>query len=253
MTAPARFDEHQRLYFEDADVPRFLWQTRNPYVAERERALLPRVDLRPADRCVEVGCGEGANLYQLTAGAAGSGRAWIGVDLFLEKVRHAARQLPDVRAVCAKGQQLPFPAATFRHVLSRDIFHHVLDKDALMMELRRVCAAGGTITMIEPNGRNPILWLFALLHRAERDLMAMRPEVLRRLIGADAADLRIEFFDPFPLYRIVFHYRYGLPGLARFAPCRRAVSALERWVGHIIPRERWGYMRATLRLPQAGC
>jgi SAM-dependent methyltransferase len=217
-------------------------------VAERERALLPRVDLRPADRCVEVGCGEGANLYQWAAGSAGAGRAWVGVDLFFAKVRHAARQIPGVRAVCAKGQQLPFPDATFHHVLSRDIFHHVLDKDALMMELRRVCAAGGTITLIEPNGRNPIIWLFALVHRAERDLMAMRPEVLRRLAGAAAADLRFEFFDPFPVYRVVFHYRYGLPGLARFPQCRRAVSALERWVGRILPRERWGYMRATLHV-----
>ena len=243
-----RFDQHQRRYFEEADVRRFLWQTRNPYVAERERALLPRIDLQPAHRFVEVGCGEGANLCHLVRDSPGAKATWVGVDLFFAKVRHAAGQLPAIRAVCAKGQQLPFPGAAFQHVLSRDIFHHVMDKDALMRELRRVCAAGGTITMIEPNGRNPVIWLFALLHRAERDLMAMRPQVLRRLAGPDARDLRMEFFDPFPVYRVLFHYLYGLPGFARFAWCRRAVAALERWAGRILPRERWAYMRATLRL-----
>ncbi len=247
--APTRFDEQQRRYFEEADVPRFLWQTRHPYVAERERALLPRLDPGPTHRVVEVGCGEGANLYQLAQNAAGAGGSWVGVDLFLAKVRHAAREIPAVRAVCAKGQQLPFPDATFQHVLSRDLFHHVIDKDALMAELRRVCAAGGTITMIEANGRNPLIWLFALLHRAERDVMTMGPEVVQNLPGANAGEVRLDFFEPFPFYRVLFHYRYGLPGLARFGWCRRAVSALEAWVGRVLPRGRWGYIRATLRVP----
>ncbi len=241
------FDEAQRLYFEAPDVPRFRWQTRDPFVAERERALLPRLEPGAACRFIEVGCGEGANLYQLTREDGGAGTMWVGVDLFFAKVQHAAREIPGVRGVCAKGQQLPFPDATFQHVLSRDVFHHVLDKPALMAELRRVCAPGGTITMIEPNGRNPMMWLFALLHRAERDLMAMRPEVLQGLAGPGARDLTMEFFDPFPMYRAVFHYLYGLPRLSRFAWCRRAVATLESWVGRVLPREWWAYIRTTVR------
>ena len=244
-----RFDEAQRLYFEAPDVPRFLWQTRDPFVAARERALLPRIDHGAGSRFLEVGCGEGANLYQLTREDAGARTTWVGVDLFFAKVRHAAREIPGVRGVCAKGQQLPFPDGTFQHVFSRDVFHHVLDKAALMAELRRVCAAGGTLTMIEPNGRNPIIWLFALLHRAERHLIAMRPQVLLYLAGSGAGDLTMEFFDPFPVYRVVFHYLYGLPRLSRFAWCRRAVSALERWMGRVLPQQRWAYIRTTVRVP----
>ncbi len=244
---PTRFDEAQRLYFEAPDLPRFRWQTGTPFVAERERALLARLEPEAARRFLEVGCGEGANLYQLTRQDGGARTTWVGVDLFFAKVRHAAREIPGVRGVCARGQQLPFPDGTFQHVLSRDVFHHVLDKPALMAELRRVCAPGGTLTMIEPNGRNPIIWLFALLHRAERDLMAMRPEVLRDLAGPGARGLTLEFFDPFPVYRVVFHYRYGLPRLSRFAWCRRAVSALEGWVGRVLPAERWAYIRGTVR------
>jgi len=240
------FDEAQRRYFERPDEARFRWQTLNPVVAERERALLPLVDGGPGGLCLEVGCGEGANLYQLARDDAGGRGSWVGVDLFFAKVRHAAGRVPAVRAVCARGQQLPFPDGTFRHVFSRDVFHHVMEKAGLLAEMRRVCAPGGTITLVEPNGRNPIIWLFAALHRAERDLMAMRPEVLRGLIGPGAPDPRTEFFDPFPIYRVVLHYLYGLPRLARFAWCRRALSAIEALARRILPEDRWAYFRITL-------
>ncbi len=245
----AQFDAQQRLYFEAPDVPRFRWQTRHPFVAERERAVLPRPALGAGGRFLEVGCGEGANLYQLTREDGGARTTWVGVDLFFAKVRHAAREVPGVRGVCAKGQQLPFPSGAFQRVFSRDVFHHVLDKPVLMAELRRVCAPGGTIIMVEANGRNPIVWLFGLARRAERDVMAMRPEVMLHLAGPDAGDVRLELLEPFPFYRILFHYQYGLPRLARFAWCRRAVAALEGWAGRILPRDRWAYIRTTVRVP----
>lgn len=245
----ALFAARQREYFVAPNVPRFLWQTRQPYVAERERALLPRVGPADGSLCLEVGCGEGPNLHHLAGDAATGGTRWVAVDLFFEKVRHAARQVPAALAVCAEGQRLPFRDAQFRHVLSRDLFHHVLEKPDLMAEVRRVCRPGGTITLIEANGRNPIIWLFGLLRRAEREVMAMRLQVIVDLIGPDARDARIEYLEPFPFYRILFHYRYGLPGLARALWCRRAVSALEDWVGRVLPRGRWAYIRVTLRVP----
>lgn len=241
-----RFHEEQRRYFERPDVARFLWQTAAPVVAERERALLPRVAGGSGVWCLEVGCGEGANLFQLSRHGASAGTLWVGVDLYHEKVRHAAGQVPGLRAVCGRGQQLPFRGGVFRHVLTRDVFHHVLDKVALLAELRRVCAPGGTLTLIEPNGRNPIIRIFAWLHRAERDLLAMRPEVLQGLVGPGVSPLRVEFFDPFPLYRVAFHYRYGAPRLARWRWCAAAIAGAERWAARALPRDRWAYFRITL-------
>ena len=247
--AQERFEADQRRYFEAPNIPRFFWQTRQPYVAERERALLPRMEAEAKNFFLEVGCGEGPNLYHLARDPAGAGKTWVAVDLFFDKALYAARQVPTARAVCARGEQLPFRDAAFRQVLSRDLFHHVFDKAALLAEIRRVCGPGGTITLIEANGRNPVIWLFGLLRRAERDVMAMRPEVLTDLIRPEARTLHVEFFEPFPIYRIAFHYRYGLPRLARFAWCRRAMAALERWVGRVLPQQRWGYFRTTLQLP----
>lgn len=247
----AQFADRQRRYFDAPDIARFLWQTRQPYVAERERDLLPTPDSAAGGLCLEVGCGEGPNLHHILRHAAAGGPLWVAVDLFFEKVRHAARQVPSVLAVCAEGQRLPFRDARFSHILSRDIFHHVLDKPGLMAEMRRVCVPGGTITLIEANGRNPIIWLFGLLRRAERDVMAMRPEVLVGLLGAEGRDVRLEFFEPFPFYRILFHYRYGLPALAKAVWCRRAIAALEGCLGRVLPKERWAYIRATLRVPDA--
>ena len=77
----------------------------------------------------------------------------------------------------------------------------------------------------------------------------MRPEVILRLLGPDAGAATVEFLEPFPLYRIVFHYRYGFPRLARSARCCGAVSFLEGWVGRVLPGKRWGYFRVTLHVP----
>lgn len=243
-----RFAAEQRAYFAEADVARFLWQTHQPYVAERERALLPPIEASAEKPSLEVGCGEGANLYHLVQRPGGAGKTWVGVDLFFPKVLHAARQVPALRGVCADGHRLPFPDGRFHHVLARDLFHHILDKAGLMAELRRVCAAGGRISIIEGNGRNPIVWMFGLLHPAERGQRTMRSEVILRALGPEAGAAQVEFLEPIPLYRILFHYRYGFPRLARSARMCRAVAAVERWLGRILPRSRWAYFRATLHV-----
>ncbi len=245
------FAAEQRAYFTEANAARFHWQTHTPYVAERERALLPRIDVEAANPFLEVGCGEGANLFHLTRQGGAAGTIWLGADLFFNRVLHAARHAGPIRGVCADGQRLPFRDHAFHHVLARDIFHHILEKDRLMAELRRVCAPGGTISIIEGNGRNPIVWLFGMLRRAERGQSAMRPNVILPLLRAEAATASVEFLDPFPLYRVLFHYQFGFPGLAQHAWVCRAVTAVQGWVGRRLPAHRWGYFRVTLQVPPA--
>lgn len=246
------FAAQQRAYFTEANAARFHWQTRTPYVADRERALLPRIEVEAANPFLEVGCGEGANLFHLTqARGAADKTIWVGADLFFNRVRYAARYAGPIRGVCADGLCLPFPDRRFHHVLARDIFHHVLEKDRLMGELRRVCAPRGTISIIEGNGRNPIVWLFGMLRRAERGQSAMRPEVILPLLGAGSKAASVEFLDPFPLYRVLFHYQFGFPGLAHHAWACRALTAVQGWVGRLLPRRRWGYFRVTFQVPPA--
>lgn len=102
-----RFAALQRSYFENADVKRFLWQTRNPYVSEKEKQLLSVIaqDNEKKGVVLEVGCGEGANLVNI---GQDCGRI-VGVDLSLKKTQLCRRVLDGKReVVCADAGALPF-------------------------------------------------------------------------------------------------------------------------------------------------
>src|SRR5205807_10163941 len=58
--------------------------------------------------------------------------------------------------------RLPFRSGTFDAVLVRDLLHHVPDRRAVVSEALRVLRSGGSITVIEPNGRNPLIASMAI-------------------------------------------------------------------------------------------
>jgi SAM-dependent methyltransferase len=238
--AKRRFQRLQAVHFAEADTAKFLWQTTNAYLAGTERALLGCAGIRPTDRLLEIGCGEGGNLELL---ATPPGRT-VGVDFSERKVRWAARHVGRARFVCADARRLPFRDGAFDIVLCRDVLHHVADKGTVIEEMIRVCGAAGRLAVIEPNGRSPIMWLLGALVPAERDLMRnslprLKPLLERRSL----ANGGVHWAQPFPLGRALFHYRWGLPRLAgRLGPL---MLGLERRLGRFIPSGYWAYIVLT--------
>ncbi|MBZ5536986.1 MAG: class I SAM-dependent methyltransferase [Acidobacteriia bacterium] len=239
MIPPDNFSTIQSLYFEAADAKRFRHQTSSPYFSETEKTLLDRVQSRRGQRLLEVGCGEGGNLFFLGESEA----TLFGIDLFPNKLIFARSQLSKCGFACSRADQLPFPGECFDIVLCRDVLHHLPEREATLKEISRVCRPGGKIIIIEPNGRNFIVRLQIFLIKAEAGIKCNSPLALQDLIRRETGFLPVlQFRQPFPVFRMVLHYRYGFPGLGRWRVVQRLFESLNRMAASFIPQSRWAYL-----------
>jgi SAM-dependent methyltransferase len=233
------FSDEQRSYWSDLDAAHFRWQTRGPYFAATEAALLAHVDVRAGERLLEIGCGEGANLHHL----AGRGAKRFGVDFTHEKARFA-RSETGAATARADAERLPFCDAAFDAILVRDLLHHVPDRCAVLDEALRVLRPGGRITVIEPNARSPLIAAQAAAIPAER---GMRVSTGDRLIGellrAGFEGVTLDRAQPLPLSRLLLHPKFGRPSLGALGPLAWGLGRLERSLA-LLPSWLWTYLVA---------
>jgi SAM-dependent methyltransferase len=241
MPGDSGFDATQRRYFGHADDARFHWTTGAPGFAETEDALLMPLLPLITEPALEVGCGEGNNLVRLTS----YGR-WIGVDLHLPKVTFASRHVGGARFAVADAAALPFRTASFRTVFVRDLLHHMPDPAPVLAEAMRVLAPGGRFLLIEPNAGNPIVRFQTYLVPAERLGRRSGPSHIEGVLrGLPLTGVQMQALEPFPLRRMVLHYRFGLPSLGRMRPALAALASLENLTRRLLPPSRWAYVRVT--------
>ena len=103
--------------------------------------------LAPGARALEIGTGTGSMLRELIARGVDA----EGVELRQELIDQAHRfhgHLP-IRRVT--GTTLPFPDSSFDVVVSFDVFEHIPDSDAHLLEVRRVLRPGGSYLLQTPN------------------------------------------------------------------------------------------------------
>lgn len=95
--------------------------------------------VRPTDRRVlDAPCGRGRLLQAVRRGA--SQAALFGVDVNLEMIRQARRDVPAVRAQVGSVYALPFADRTFDAVLCHESFMHFEHPREALAELARVSA-----------------------------------------------------------------------------------------------------------------
>lgn len=236
-------EDVQREYFEEAEIERFRWTTTAPGFAETEDALLAPIAAQLRSPLLEIGCGEGNNLVRFCDVAS-----CTGVDLFPKKLAFAAGELPACRFATADGAKLPFPDASFASVFVRDLLHHVPEPRAVLAEVARVLLPGGVFALLEPNGRNPLIWLQTRLVPAEAGAKDFTPESVRAMFdGLPFEAITVEHRQPFPLRRAVLHYEKGMPGLGRSSVGTGLLDAGERTVGALLPKGRWTYIQIVGR------
>jgi SAM-dependent methyltransferase len=102
------------------------------------------------DTVLDVACGPGI----LACAFAKVARHVTGIDLtpaMLDRARalQAEQGLGNMTWRQGDVLPLPYPDASFTLVVSRFAFHHLLDPGAVLKEMRRVCAAGGTVMVID--------------------------------------------------------------------------------------------------------
>ncbi len=118
------------------------------YVEASLRETIARLDMRPADRVLDVGCGTGELLSRLARKFPEAGLA--GLDAVPEMLAIAKGKLPagaDLRIGWAN--ELPWPDASFDVVVSSNMFHYVTDPVGAVREMNRVLAPGGRLLVTD--------------------------------------------------------------------------------------------------------
>jgi ubiquinone/menaquinone biosynthesis C-methylase UbiE len=122
--------------------------------------IVTLLDLRPAERVLEVGFGPGVAI-ELLASAASMGKV-AGIDPSKEMVEQArARNAAAIRTGAVDLRQgtvegMPFEDATFETALAINSMQVWPDKPAGLREIRRVLTGGGRLALgFTPNSRQP--------------------------------------------------------------------------------------------------
>ncbi len=139
----------------------------------------------PGVRILDVGCGTGTNLAELSR----FGRV-EGVDAEPAAVELCRRRGWPVSL--SEGATLPFAAGSFEVVTLLDVIEHVDDDHALLTDARRVLAPSGIILITVP----AYMWMWGsqdeIAHHKRR---YTRRRLRDALIGAGLTPLRLSYFN----------------------------------------------------------
>lgn len=124
---------------------------------------LERLRLRPGDRLLDAGCGEGRHCF----GALARGARVVGLDLDIESLRpHLGRLRAEARARGAAGDflqgdalRLPFRDGAFDAAICAEVMEHVHDYEGAARELARVLRPGGRLAVTIPSATSEHIYL----------------------------------------------------------------------------------------------
>ena len=129
------------------------------------RAAFARANVRPGDRVLDLGCGDGALTGVLADAAArraeGAGArpgeptaagSVVGVDVAEAALRRARARHPALTfALAPIDGALPFDDGSFDVVWSSEVIEHVADTARWLSEVRRVLVPRGRLLLTTPN------------------------------------------------------------------------------------------------------
>jgi SAM-dependent methyltransferase len=121
--------------------------------------LVAQAGLAPGQTVLEVGTGTGEVL--LLAARVAPGATLVGLDpdpsVLAVAGRKAARRGVALRLEHGYADALPQPDGSVDRVLSSFMFHHLPpdEQRAMLAEVRRVLAPGGSLHLVDPDGTDP--------------------------------------------------------------------------------------------------
>lgn len=91
----------------------------------------------------------------------------------------AQNPMPAEQKVRGTAEKLPFEDKQFDIALCANLLHHLEQPLAAVAEMRRV--ARRHVVLLEPNARNPFMYLFGVVKKSERGTLKFRPRYLTEL------------------------------------------------------------------------
>jgi ubiquinone/menaquinone biosynthesis C-methylase UbiE len=110
--------------------------------------------LKPHDRILEIGCGIGTVVHELSK----KGHDIIGIDISSEAIEYGRKKYGDISLEVQAAETLPYENESFEVVLSFDLFEHIAEIDKHISEVKRVLRPGGYYLFQTPNRYSNIIY-----------------------------------------------------------------------------------------------
>jgi 2-polyprenyl-3-methyl-5-hydroxy-6-metoxy-1,4-benzoquinol methylase len=103
--------------------------------------------LRKQDRILEIGCGIGSVVFELSR----QGYDVTGIDISSKAIAYGLEKYGDIRLQVQAAEELAFEDETFDVVMSFDLFEHIARVDMHVAQVSRVLRTGGYYLLQTPN------------------------------------------------------------------------------------------------------
>lgn len=198
---------------------------------DRYQAIDPeKLDLTPASRLLDVGCGTGRHILELTRYEG----TFVGLDMarddlrsmrYLLEITKRERPVPaSVHMIEGDGGRLPFDDDLFDQVLCTETLEHVPDDRAILRELVRVLKPNGVLAISVPDEYSErLLWRVSPRYKNAPGghVRIYRRRDIRQLLHENGA-------EPFAV-----QFRHSLESV--------------RWLVHSVVDREWGKPGRTTR------
>ena len=117
--------------------------------------FLSKVELlKPDSKILEIGCGIGTIVYELS----GQGYDTTGVDISGEAIAYGLKKYGDIKLEVQPAEALPYEDRSFDIVLSFDLLEHIAQTDRHISEVFRVLHPDGYYLFQTPNKYSNVIF-----------------------------------------------------------------------------------------------